>query len=80
MNFQNVLGVVVLATIFSRHPSNYFLWGYLKDHMHCTNPQNVQGLQTEIEATAEYITGNMLHDTVDNILVCLHQVHKVKES
>jgi hypothetical protein len=56
----------------------YFLLGFLKDHMHHTNPCTVQELQAEIEAVAEEITGDMSRDTgdmsrntVDNFVVCL---------
>jgi hypothetical protein len=52
-------------------PCDYFLWDYLKDHVYCTNPHTVQELHMELEAVAEEITGDMLHDTVDNFVVHL---------
>jgi len=50
------------------NPRNYFLWGYLKDRVYCTNPHNVHKLQVETEAVAEEIT---LHDTVHTFVACL---------
>jgi hypothetical protein len=40
----------------------------------------VQELQAGGEAAAEEIPGDMLHDTVDNFVVHLHEVHMIKES
>jgi hypothetical protein len=34
---------------------HYFLWGYLKDHVYCTNLNNVQQLQAETKAVAKEI-------------------------
>jgi hypothetical protein len=56
---------VVLATmLLDTNYCNYFLWGYLKDCVYHTNPQE---LQTEAEVAAEEITGDM----VDNFVVCI---------
>jgi hypothetical protein len=59
---------------------NYFLWGYHKDRVYRTILHTVQELQAETEAIAEEITDDMLHDTVDNFVVCLQQVHEVEGS
>jgi len=40
----------------------------------------VQELQMEIEAAAEEIISDMLHDTVDNFLFCLQGVHELEGS
>jgi hypothetical protein len=55
------------------NPCNYLLWGHLKDHVYHTNPPTTQELQLELEAVAEEITGDMLHDTADNLVVHLHE-------
>jgi hypothetical protein len=47
------------------------IWGYLKDCMYCTNPHTVQELLVKLEAVAEEITSDMLHDKVDDFVVCL---------
>jgi len=36
-----------------------------------SNSHSVQELQTEIEAVANEITGDMLHDKAENFVVCL---------
>jgi hypothetical protein len=41
------------------NPCDYFLWGYLKDCVYCTNPHAAQELQVENEAAAEEITGDV---------------------
>jgi len=33
----------------------------------------------EIEAVAEGLTGDMLHDTADNFVVCSQQVHEIEQ-
>jgi hypothetical protein len=48
---------------------DYFLWDYLKGHAYCTNQHTVQKLRAEIEAVAEEMTGDTLHDTGDNFVV-----------
>jgi hypothetical protein len=48
---------------------DYFLWGYLKDYVYCTNSHTVQELKVETEAAAEKSTADMLHDTADNFVV-----------
>jgi len=53
------------------NPCNYFLWGHLKDHVYCTNLHTVQEVQVEIEAVANEVTGDMLHDIVNNSVVHL---------
>jgi hypothetical protein len=50
---------------------DYFLLGYLKDHIYSPNPHTVQWLQAETGAVTEEIAGDMLHDTVDNFVVHL---------
>lgn len=59
---------------------HWFLWGYLKDHVHHTNPHSVEKLQVEIQSVAEGIIGGMLRDTADSFVVCLQWVHEVKGS
>jgi hypothetical protein len=49
-------------------PYEYFLWGYVKDSVHCTNQHTVQDLQVKTEAVANII-GDMLHDTIDNFVI-----------
>jgi len=56
------------------------LWGHLRGRVYCTNVHSVQELQAGGEAAAEEIPGDMLHDTVDNFVVHLHEVHMIKES
>jgi hypothetical protein len=46
-----------------------FAWVCLKDHAFHTNLHTVWELQVEIEAVAEEITGDMLCDTVDSVLI-----------
>jgi hypothetical protein len=48
--------------------------------MYCTNPHTVQELQVDIDAVAGEITGDMLHDKVDDFVVKLQQVHSIEES
>jgi hypothetical protein len=43
--------------MFTGHPCDYFLWGYLKGHVFSTNQHTVQEFQVETEAVAEEITG-----------------------
>jgi hypothetical protein len=62
------------------NPYNYFPWCYLRNCVYHTSPHSVQELQAEIEAVAEDITGGILCDTVDNVVVCLQQVYEVKVS
>jgi hypothetical protein len=56
------------------NPCNYFLLA-TSNIMH-----TVQELQMEIEAAAEEIISDMLHDTVDNFLFCLQGVHELEGS
>lgn len=63
-----------------KNPCHWFLWGYLKDHVHHTNPHSVEELQVEIQSVAEGIIGGMLRDTADSFVVCLQWVHEVKGS
>lgn len=53
--------------------------GYLKDYVYHTNTHSVQELQTGIEAAAEEVINNMLHDTTDYSAVRL-EAREVKES
>jgi hypothetical protein len=54
------------------NPCNYFLWGYLKDHVYCTNSHTVQELQVEVEAVAEdIIGGDVFRNTADNFVIFL---------
>jgi len=48
------------------------------DHVYCTNLYTVHKLQGETKAVEDH--SNMLHDTANNSVVHLQQVHKVKGS
>jgi len=41
----------------------YFLWGYLRVRVCCTNLHTIQELKVEIEVVTEEITGDALCDT-----------------
>ena len=36
-------------------PCDFFLWGYLKDKVYTTPPQNIQGLRNRIEHEVEVL-------------------------
>jgi len=46
--------------------------------MYHTNLHTLQELQAETEDIAEDIRGDMLHDTVNNFVIHLQQVHEIK--
>jgi hypothetical protein len=72
---------VVLTTIFTGLESlQLFPLGLYQRSCVPHQPTTVQELQAEIEAVAEEITGDMLHDTVDIFVVHFQRVHKVKGS
>jgi hypothetical protein len=50
---------------------DYFLWGYLRDHVYHISPETVKEPQAGIEAGAEEITGAMMRDKDDTSLVRL---------
>jgi hypothetical protein len=58
-------------------PCDYFLWGYFKDNVCCTNPHTVKELQTWIKAITEEITDDLLHDTADKFVIHLQRIHEV---
>jgi len=58
------------------NPYDYFLWGYLKDHVYHISSHTVQEVQAEIKAVDEEITSGMLHDRVNNFVVDLQEVHE----
>jgi len=45
---------------------DYLLWGYLRE---CVYRTSLQELQAEVEAVAEEMTGDRLHETVDTCVV-----------
>jgi hypothetical protein len=53
------------------NPHDYFLWGYLRDRVYRTNQHTGQELQAEIEE----ITGDILPDTGDKLVVSLQRVY-----
>jgi hypothetical protein len=50
------------------------MWGYPKNRVYRTKPQ------TEIEAVDKGISGDVLHDTVDNFVARLQRVNEVEGS
>jgi hypothetical protein len=53
------------------NPKNYFVWGYVRDHVFCSDPHAVPEMQAEIEAARENLTGDMLRNKVGNFVVSL---------
>jgi len=80
ISFQITLGVGHPGyCVYGTNTCDYFLWGYLKDCVYCTNTHS-QKLHAKIEAVAEEVVGDMLCYTVGNFVVCLQQVHELEGS
>jgi hypothetical protein len=49
-------------------PLDFFLWGYIKEKVYVTPPQNVQDLDQRIRLAFAEIPEEMLANTRDNLL------------
>ena len=49
-------------------PCDFFLWGYIKDVVYATIPENEEDLRHKITRAVESITTEMLQLTIRNII------------
>jgi hypothetical protein len=63
---------IVASKIAGLKPSDFFLWGYLKDTVYSNHPHALQELQANIQRTVDRISTGTLQNVFTNMIRRVH--------